>query len=103
MFYTYRVDCWVNPKSGLDLAEQNKFLMKFKKALSTLLTDNKPFQRALCNFGKNHEGMVLESLIVETDKLYEDNEEEITKSVKEKYPEAILSSHTILKLEKVSS
>ena len=100
MIYTYRVDCWVSPKSGFDLAEKNKFLKKFKNALRDMLSENIPFQRALENFGKKYEGMVLESVIVETDKIYEDNEEEILSEIKKRYPGAVACSHTILKLVK---
>ena len=100
MLFTYRVDCWVPPKSGFKLAEQNRFLREFKKAIKALLSDNEPFQNALENFGKNHEGMILESVIIESDKMYEDNEEEIILEIKKKHPGAIVVSHCILKLVK---
>ena len=100
MLYTYRVDCWVNPKSGFELAKQNKFLARFKKVVRALFSENQPFQSALDKFGKNYEGMVLESLIIETDQMYEDLESEIVAEIKNKHPEAIIISHTIMKLEK---
>jgi hypothetical protein len=103
MLFTYRVDCWVPPKSGFDLAEQNHFMREFKKAIKTLLSKNKPFQSALENFGKNHAGMVLESVIIESDKMYEDNEEEIISEIKKKYRGAIIISHCILKLTKTKT
>jgi hypothetical protein len=100
MLYTYRVDCWVNPKSGFELAKQNKYLARFKKVIRALFSENQPFQKALDSFGKNYEGMVLESLIIETDQLYEDSQVEIESEIKRKYPEAIIISHTILKASK---
>ena len=100
MLYRYRVDCWVNPKSGFELAEQNTFMFKFKKLIGELFSNNPPFQKAISSFSKNYEGMVLQSLIIESDKLYEENEEEIVAEVKKKYLEAIIVSHTILKLVK---
>lgn len=101
MTYTYRVDCWVNPKSGFELAKQNKFLDRFKKVIRALFSENKSFQSALDTFGKSYEGMVLESLIIETDQIYEDNQQEIESEIKKKYPEATIISHTIMKLAKV--
>jgi hypothetical protein len=98
--YTYRVDCWVNPKSGLDLSEQNRFLIKFKKMMSSLLPENNQFQKALDNFAADIEGMVLESIIVESDVVYEKNEKEIINAIRRKRPEAVIASHTKLKLEK---
>jgi hypothetical protein len=100
MLYTYRVDCWVNPKSGFELAKQNKFMARFKKVVRLLLSENQLFQKALDNFGRSYEGMVLESVMVETDKMYEDNQQEIEVEIRKKYPEAIIISHTIMKLAK---
>jgi hypothetical protein len=101
MIYRYRIDCWVNPKSGFELAEQNTFMLKFKKLIRDLFSNNPPFQEAIDKFGNKYDGMVLQSLIVETDKIYEDSEEEIIAEIKKKMPEAIIISHTILKLIKV--
>lgn len=101
MVYRYRIDCWVNPKSGFELAEQNSFMVKFKSLVKDLFSNNPPFQEAVDKFGKNYEGMVLQSLTVETDKPYEEAEEEIITEIKKKLPEAIIVSHTILKLIKV--
>ena len=100
MLFTYRVDCWINPKSGFELAKQNKFLTRFKKVVRALFSENQPFQKALDSFGKSYEGMVLESLIIETDQIFENNEEEIVAEIKKKHPEAIIISHTIMKLVK---
>lgn len=101
MVYRYRIDCWVNPKSGFELAEQNTFMSKFKKLVRDLFANNPPFQEAIDKFGAKYEGMVLQSLIIETDKTYEESEKEIIKEIKRKIPEAIIISHTILKLIKV--
>jgi len=101
MLYRYRVDCWVNPKSGFELAEQNTFMARFKKVIGDLFSNNPPFQTAIDSFGKRYDGMVLQSFIIESDKMYEDNEEEIVTEIRKKVPEAIIISNTILKLIKV--
>jgi hypothetical protein len=100
MVYRYRVDCWVYPKSGFELAEQNSFMFKFKKLVREFCSGNLPFQKAIDNFGNSFEGMVLQSFIIESDKLYEENEEEVLAEIKKKIPEAIVVSHTMLKLVK---
>ncbi len=101
MIYTYRIDCWVTPKSGFDLAKQNKFYDKFKSIIKALFSENPAFQIALDNFHNNHDGMVLDSFIIETDQLYEDNEKEILAKIEEEHPGAIMISHNIVKLTKV--
>jgi hypothetical protein len=101
MLYTYRIDCWVPPKSGFDLARQNKFFDKFKSVIKALFSDNQSFQIALDTFGQNHEGMVLDSFIIETDKLYEDNKTEILSKIEEEHPGAIVISCKIVDLTKV--
>ena len=76
-------------------------MVKFKKLVKDLFSNNPPFQEAIDKFGNKYEGMVLQSLIIETDKTYEESEEEIIEEIKKKLPEAIIISHTILKLIKV--
>ena len=99
MIYRYRVDCWVYPKSGFELAEQNGFMSKFKRLIGDLFSNNPSVQEAVESFGNKYEGMVLQSLIIESDKSYEENEDEITAAIKKKIPGAIIVSHTMLKLE----
>lgn len=43
--------------------------------------------------------MILQSLIIESDKNYEDNEDEIITEIRKRIPEAIIASHTILTSE----
>ena len=99
MLYRYRIDCWVYPKSGFELAEQNGFMDKFKKLVGDLFSNNTSVQDAVDNFGNKYEGMILQSLIIESDKNYEDNEDEIITEIRKRIPEAIIASHTILTSE----
>jgi DNA-binding HxlR family transcriptional regulator len=75
-------------------------MVKFKKLVREMFSNNQPFQKAIDSFGSKYEGMVLQSIIIESDKLYEESEEEVITEIRKKIPEAIIISHTMLKLTK---
>lgn len=96
MMYRYRVDCWIPPKSGFDLADFHKATKKIKTALKVLFGEGTNTDRALDAFNKGHEGMVLESLVIESDKRFEDNLDEIKDGIEKRFPGAIIVSHQML-------
>ena len=96
MIYRYRVDCWVPPKSGFDLADFHVATKRIQEALKVLFGQNDRVMAALKNFSKGHEGYIVESLVIESDKPYEDNIEEIKEGIQERFPGAEIISHQIL-------
>lgn len=96
MIYRYRVDCWVPPRSGFDLAEFHNATERIKKALKVLFGKETATERAVDVFNSGHEGMVLESLVVESDKPFKENEKEIKQSIQKRFPEAEIISHQII-------
>lgn len=96
MIYRYRVDCWINPRSGFDLAEFSSITKKIKKALSVLFSGSSIPERAINAFSKNHEGMVLESLIIDSDKPFKENIEEIKDKIQKRFPGSEVISYEMI-------
>jgi hypothetical protein len=94
MTYKYMISYWTYPKSGMELIEQNSFMVQFKKALKSLPLDDL-FQQAVDNL-KVKEGMTLKQCIVETDNLFEDCKEEILNEIRKHTPEAEIYSHSLV-------
>lgn len=96
MLYRYRVDCWIPPRSGFDLAEFHDATRRIKHALKILFGRGVATERAVEAFSSGHSGMVLESLIIESDKPFEKNVEEIEQGIQKRFPGAEIVSHQIL-------
>lgn len=96
MIYKYYVDCWVNPKSGFDLAEFSKATKKIKKIVGKLFNFHQP-EKIIDKFRSGHENMVIERLVIMSDKPYEDNIEEINEKIQKQFPGAEIISYQELK------
>jgi hypothetical protein len=96
MLYRYRVDCWVPPRSGFDLAEFHDATRRIKQALKILFGRGTATERAVDAFSSGHEGMILESLVIESDKPFKDNETEIKQGIQKRFPGAEIISHQMI-------
>lgn len=93
--YRYRVDVWIRPISGFELAKFHAAAKEIRNLFSTH-KDFNSLEKA-DKFYKNHKGMILEFLIIETDKPYHENEKEIETAIKERFPGAEIIAHYRLK------
>jgi hypothetical protein len=89
---SYIVQCWIRPRSGFDLVRKNKVITSFRHAAEGTLGDPESVGRAITLFEKDHEGMVLEPLIIELPISCRDPASELIKRARTKYPEAELST-----------
>lgn len=96
MLYRYRVDCWVPPRSGFDLAEFHEATRRIKQALKVLFGLGTATEHAVNAFSSGHEGMVLESLVIESDKPFKENEKEIKQGIQKRFPGAEIVSHQMI-------
>lgn len=88
MIFRYRIFCWVPPKSGFDLAEHNMYLNQIEKTIPMLFNGNKEIEDIFQEIKEKYDNMVLEVFVIDSDKKFEENREEIIKKVQEKYPGA---------------
>jgi hemoglobin-like flavoprotein len=65
-------------------------------ALKSLFNNKTNTEHVVDAFNKVHEGMVFEVLFIESDKKYEDNEEEIKEGIESRFPGAVIASYQIL-------
>lgn len=99
MLYQYQVSCWVHPQSGFELSDFHRVSSQVTKALKVLFSGEgkeDSVEKAINETKNKHKGMVLIPLVIDSDKPYEDNVEEIEEGIKEKYPDAIIESHQLL-------
>lgn len=89
---SYMVQCWIRPRSGFDLARKNQVINTFRQAAEGTLGDSESVGRAIALFEKDHEGMVLEPLIVDLPDNCPNPKEALIKAARTKYPEAELST-----------
>lgn len=89
---SYMVQCWVRPRSGFDLVRKNKILASFRQAAEGTIGDPESVSRAIALFEKDHEGMVLEPLIIDIPSGCSDPAIKLLKIARTKYPEAVLST-----------
>jgi hypothetical protein len=92
MQYRYLVKCWVRPQSGFDLARKNKIMNLFKSFLSEAFSERESIDKAVEEFEKEHDGMVIEPLVIETDSAITDAEVQILPEIQKAYPDAVLLS-----------
>jgi hypothetical protein len=92
MPFKYIVQCWITPRSGFDLAKKGRIAQLFRSVMRDTFSDDKKVETAINNFEKTHEGLVLESLTVETDTEIIDPDSEILPEIRKKYPEAVIFS-----------
>lgn len=103
MVFRYRVFCWIPPKSGFDLAEHNKYLSQIKKTIPILFNGNKEIEDIFNSINEKYKGMILETLVIDSDERYEDNVEEIESEVQRKYPGSIIVHHEMVDAYKVEN
>jgi len=97
MLFTYRVDCWVRPRSGFDLAKKNSSLSFIKKFATTFEGPfNNTFKDLISSFEKVSEGYVIKSLKLESDSLVTSLEKELLPEIQKEYPEAKIISWSML-------
>jgi hypothetical protein len=89
---SYMVQCWIRPRSGFDLARKSRILASFRQAAEGTLADAEAVGRAISMFERDHEGMVLEPVIIDIPRVGKDPGADLIKIARKKYPEAILST-----------
>jgi len=95
--YYYKVDCWIPPRSGFDLARKNKAFHFFESVANKLSGDKAEKILSYINeFKKQSEGLVLKTFMMESDKQVFDPEKEFMGEVKKEYPEAKLAHWELL-------
>ena len=106
MPYRYYVQCWVRPSSGHDVVRKNRIMSLLKeiaslKSFQEMARDvfpvdvevtDKKFQSAIQRFEEQHEGLVVEPLVLESDNEITDAEKELLPEIQKKYPEAKIFS-----------
>lgn len=69
--YQYRIDCWVPPKSGFDLAKKAQFVSTIQSIFESMEADSPEQVEELRNtfnkFLEEGEGCVLDTIVIETD------------------------------------
>jgi hypothetical protein len=76
----------------MDLARKNRIISILKEAVVETFPDNEIVEKAIAKFEENHDGLVPEPFIIETDKEVSDPETEIMPEIRKEYPEAIFLS-----------
>lgn len=92
MAHKYLVQCWIKPQSGFDLAQKNRIMSLFKEIMTETMPNDPKLDEALKRFEKSHDGMVLEPMIIESDKEVTDPEKELLPEIQKSYPEAVIFS-----------
>jgi len=94
--FTYKVDCWVKPHSGFDIATKNKSFDIIKRSSP----EKNPLKNLLTNFlsdfereGKN---LVIKSFVLESDSIVTNIYKEILPEIQKKNPEASIISWSML-------
>lgn len=90
-YYRYRVDVWIRPRSGFELADFHAAAKRIRNLLSTH-KGPKALEK-VDKFYEQHKGMVLEFLVIETDKPYAENEKEIEEAIEKRFPGAEIIAH----------
>lgn len=98
MIYQYEVCFWKNPESGFELAEQHASVQKLKDVICMFFGRNSKMDSATQEFGKDHQGLVLDSAIIDTDKPFDENRTEIEEELQKKFPGAQITSVKIVNL-----
>lgn len=88
----YLVQCWIKPQSGFDLARKNRIMKMLRELMSTNTPDDAELEKAVEAFEKEHEGYILEPIVLESDKEVTDAEKELMPEIRKTYPEAKLFS-----------
>lgn len=96
MVYKYRIDCWIPPRSGYEVISYNNTTKKIKSALKVIFGQSFNVDKAVDAFNKNLEGLIPECLIVESDKPFNSNQNEIDTEIQKRYPGAVIVAHHIL-------
>lgn len=92
MPFKYYVECWVYPRSGFDIARKNKIIHLFKKVLFDMLPQKEEIESIVEKFCKEHDGLILEPLVLESDTEITNPEKELMPEIRKKHPEARLVS-----------
>jgi hypothetical protein len=91
--YAYKVDCWVRPRSGFDLAKKTQSFQTMKKEASKIHSSFKIIMGKMIEaFEDMGDGCVIKSFMIETDSIINDAGKEILHEIKKEYPEAKLIS-----------
>lgn len=94
--HNYLVQCWIRPRSGFDITQKNKVLREFRERLREAFPGDEKVSKALDKFERNHEGMILEPFMIESDAPVKNPEKEILPEIRKDYPEAeLLTCHRI--------
>ena len=88
--YKYLFLCRVHPKSGLDLAKQNKALGMLRGSINSMpessIRDN--LQESLSRYQEENEGYVMETIPIVSDSEILDPESEVMPEIQKEYPGA---------------
>lgn len=92
MAIRYLIQVWVYPRSGFDLAKKNQAIRLLKELIEEDVAINPGLKEAMDRFEKEHEGMVVEPIVIESDDEVTNPETEVMPTIKGDYPEALLLS-----------
>jgi len=95
--YYYKVDCWVPPRSGFDIARKNQ-VFSFIESIADKLSDGKgdTIRSYLKEFREQSDGYVLRTFTLESDTPVIDPEKEFMGEIRKEVPEARMSNWELL-------
>lgn len=93
MKYQYDVLCWVPPKSGFELRDKHIILENLRKSLKKLAKDEisglvQHIDSSIDKFISEYDGLVVEFLRIESDKIITNPEKEILPEIHKDFPGA---------------
>lgn len=84
----YTILFWAHPKSGFDVIKKNDILKLFREIAGDVLSSDPTLINKLLQFEIEHEGLVLYSETLESDRSIIDPEVEVMPIIRQAYPEA---------------
>ena len=89
---TFMVQCWVYPKSGMELAEKQKTMTELKAFLGHVFKDEHALEDGLQAFQKEVDGYVLHPFFMKSYDSIQDPEVEFMPKIRTSAPEARFAS-----------
>jgi len=90
--YYYKVDCWIPPRSGFDIAKKNQ-AFSFIESIAEKLNEEKgeTIKSYVEEFKEQSKGLVLKTFTLESDDFVLDPEKEFMNEVRKESPDAKLA------------
>ena len=87
----FAVVCWIRPSSGFDVINMNSIKEKFNKVVEEDLLNEESHRVILDkvqDYFEKYEGLVVQTLVIESDEHLKEPKGRFTGEIRKKYPEA---------------